>query len=366
MNPVAVRCAGLSKAFGEVRAVDGFDLELAQGEALVLLGPSGCGKTTALRLIAGLETPDAGTVEIGGRVVAGPGVALPPEKRHVGMVFQEYALFPHMSVKDNIAYGLPKGSARAERVREMISLASLEGLEKRLPHQLSGGQQQRVALARALAPGPGALLLDEPFSNLDAALRSQVRQETRDILRASGTTAVFVTHSREEALFMGDLIAVMNLGRVEQVDTPKRIFHAPATRFVAGFMGMADFLPARSSEGALRTELGGAPLPAGLPSGDGIDVMVRPDDVAIRPSESGQGVIVESVFQGAFYLYRVALASGGVVHCLESHTAEYLVGTRVDVSLALGHPPLVFQDGLAYGSNGSDEQNSSKNPANSP
>ena len=336
MNRVAVRCAGLSKAFGEVRAVDGFDLELAQGEALALLGPSGCGKTTALRLIAGLETPDAGTVEIGGRVVAGPGVAAAGETP-CGNGVPRVCLIPAHEREGQHRLRAAQGPRRAERVREMMSLASLEGLEKRLPHQLSGGQQQRVALARALAPRPGVvLLLDEPFSNLDAALRSQVRQETRDILRASGTTAVFVTHSREEALFMGDLIAVMNLGRVEQVDTPKRIFHAPATRFVAGFMGMADFLPARSSDGALRTELGSAPLPAGLASGDGIDVMVRPDDVAIRPSESGQGVIVESVFQGAFYLYRVALASGGVVHCLESHTAEYLVGTRVDVSLAPG------------------------------
>ena len=347
MSNVAVRCTGLTKSFGDIQALDQVDLAVEQGQLLALLGPSGCGKTTALRLIAGFEVPDAGTVEIGQRVVSGPGMFLPPEKRRVGMVFQDYALFPHLGVMNNIAYGLPRRSARAERVKEVMSLAGLTGLERRMPHELSGGQQRRVALARALAPEPDTLLLDEPFSNLDAALRSQVRQETRDILKASGATAVFVTHSREEALLMGDVIAVMRQGRVEQVATPERIFHAPATRFVASFMGLADFLPARFSDGALWTELGCTPVPKGLASRGDVEVMVRPDDVTLRPSETGQGLVVERTFQGAFYLYRVALPSGVTVHCLGPHMELYAVGARVETGLSSGHPLLCFVDGLA-------------------
>ena len=353
MNPVAVQCTGLSKAFDGVIALKDFDLCVDRGEIVTLLGPSGCGKTTALRIIAGLESPDTGAVEIGGRTVAGPGTMVPPEKRQVGMVFQEYALFPHLSVKANVAFGLPRGAGRAERTREMLSLASLDYLGERMPHQLSGGQQQRVALARAIAPSPDVLLLDEPFSNLDSALRNQVRHETREILKATGATAVFVTHSRDEAMVMGDRIAIMNEGRVVQADTPQRIFHAPATKFAARFMGLADFLPAHSSNGSLWTELGQAPLPADLPSENGVEVMVRPDDVNLSPSEAGGGVIAERSFQGAFYLYRVTLESGSEVHCLEPHTAEYEVGARVEVSLDPGHPPLVFLGETAYGAESS-------------
>ena len=346
---VAVQCVGLTKAYGAIGAVDRLDLTVEQGQILAVLGPSGCGKTTALRLIAGFETPDAGTVEIGGRIVAGPTMHLAPEKRQVGMVFQEYALFPHLSVADNIAYGLPRGPGRMDRATEVMSLTSLGGLGKRMPHQLSGGQQQRVALARALAPEPKVLLLDEPFSNLDALLRAQVRQETRDILKASGATAIFVTHSREEAILMGDVVAVMNQGQLEQVDTPQRIFHDPATRFVASFMGTADFLPAHLSMGTLSTELGSTPAPEGLTADNHqIELMVRPDDVAIRPSDLGLGVVIERTFQGAFFLYRVVLPSSSVVHCLAPHTEERAVGIRVDVCLNGGHPPLCFVDGRRF------------------
>ena len=215
----AVRVRGLRRAFGDVVAVDDVDLDVRPGEMLTVLGPSGCGKTTVLRLIAGLDRPDAGTIEIGGRRVAGPGASIPPERRRVGMVFQDVALFPHLSVRDNIGYGLRRDPDRAVRIGELLELIDLPDAGDRMPHQLSGGMQQRVAVARALAPRPDVVLLDEPFSSLDAALRTQLRGDVREILRAAGTAAVFVTHDQDEALTLGDRMAVMVRGHVEQVAT---------------------------------------------------------------------------------------------------------------------------------------------------
>ena len=218
-----VRCRGLTKIFGAVRAVDDMSLDVDPGEIVALLGPSGCGKTTFLRLIAGFERPDAGSVLLADEEVAGPGRFLPPERRRIGMVFQDYALFPHLSVADNVAFGLARRrrlSARgahrdaAESVGRLLALVGLEGLGARLPHEISGGQQQRVALARALAPAPAVVLLDEPFSNLDATLRAEVRAEVRGILREAGATAVFVTHDQEEALSLADRVAVMRAGHL--------------------------------------------------------------------------------------------------------------------------------------------------------
>ncbi|MEE8194157.1 MAG: ABC transporter ATP-binding protein, partial [Dehalococcoidales bacterium] len=260
MTKVAVRCTDLTKRFGQTPAVQGMNLELEEGKFLALLGPSGCGKTTLLRLIAGFEIPDRGTIEVGGRMVSGPGVLVPPEKRRVGIVFQDYALFPHLDVTANIIYGLPKGSDRQERVEEMLSLVGLKGLEHRMPHELSGGEQQRVALARALAPGPEVLLLDEPFSNLDADLRSRIRIEVKGILARTEATVIFVTHDQEEALFMGERVGVMNTGQLEQIDTPEAIFHRQATSFVAQFVGTVDFLTGEVQDKAIVTEVGHLPL----------------------------------------------------------------------------------------------------------
>ncbi|MDQ3346072.1 MAG: ABC transporter ATP-binding protein, partial [Chloroflexota bacterium] len=243
------------KAFDDVIAVDGVDLDVRRGEFLSVLGPSGCGKTTLLRLVAGFERPDSGGIEIGGRVVAGPRRHLPPEQRHIGMVFQESALFPHLDVAGNIGFGLPRRD-RESRIAELVALVGMAGLQRRMPHELSGGQQQRVALARALAPHPALILLDEPFSSLDATLRSQLRVDVREILRSAGATTLFVTHDQGEALEISDRVAVMRAGRIEQVSTPAELYLRPVNRFVAGFVGEANLLPGEVRHGEVETLVG--------------------------------------------------------------------------------------------------------------
>ena len=336
MNGPTVRCEGLTKSYGSAQAVKDLDLTIAEGSILALLGPSGSGKTTVLRLVAGFEVPDAGIVEIAGHRVAGPGIYEPPEQRRVGMVFQDYALFPHLSVAGNVGFGIPDKSERDTRVKEVLDLVGLAGLGDRMPHELSGGQQQRVALARALCPQPAVLLMDEPFSNMDAGLRTQVRSEVREILRSTNTTALFVTHDQDEALYMGDRVAVLDWGELQQVETPESIYHTPVTRFVAEFLGLADFLPATFHDGKLETAIGAVPWDGEHPPG-GVEVLVRPDDMSIAPSESGQGSIISRVFQGPSYLYEVALNSGGTVHVLQHHTKQYDVGTQVQVRIIAEH-----------------------------
>jgi iron(III) transport system ATP-binding protein len=249
MSDTAVRIKGLARRFGDVIAVDSVDLEVRAGEMLTVLGPSGCGKTTVLRLVAGLDTPDGGTIDIGGRRVAGGGAMVPPERRRVGMVFQDVALFPHLSVRDNIGYGLRGDPDREVRINELLELIDLPDAARRMPHQLSGGMQQRVAVARALAPRPDVVLLDEPFSSLDAALRTQLRGDVREILRAAGTAAVFVTHDQDEALTLGDRMAVMVRGRIEQIDVPEVVYGEPATPFVATFVGTTNLVHGDAAEG---------------------------------------------------------------------------------------------------------------------
>jgi len=304
-----VVCRDLSKSFGQVRAVAGVTLALGRGECLALLGPSGCGKTTVLRLIAGLERPDSGSIAINGRVVSAAGEFVPPHQRRVGLVFQDYALFPHMTVAQNIAYGLGRRSDRQERVAAMLALVGLDGLDGRYPHELSGGQQQRVALARALAPQPDILLLDEPFSNLDVALRRQVREEVQRILRQAGVSAILVTHDQEEAMSLGDRIALMFDGTLHQTGTPRDLYERPASRRAAQFMGDANFLSGQAQGLAAQTPLGIVPL---AESAHGpVDVLLRPEALVLDGSEAGaRAVVTRQMYLGARQVVWVTLTEG--------------------------------------------------------
>ena len=320
-------------AAGGPAAVEDLSLTVGHGEILALLGPSGCGKTTTLSLIAGFETPDTGAIAIGGRVVASARgtTMLPPESRSVGVVFQDYALFPHLTIADNVGFGLDRmpRPARAGRVREVLELVGLGALGGRYPHELSGGQQQRVAVARAVAPAPAVILLDEPFSNLDADLRAQMRDEVEKILRATRTTAVFVTHDQEEAFTIADKVGVLNAGRLEQTGPPETIYHHPASPFVAEFVGAADFLAGIVTSEGIVTEIGVFANTEQREPGEKVRVMIRPDDVTFVPRPDGEAVILRRYFRGSENLYCLALPSGNQVHSSQPSAATFAPGTRV-------------------------------------
>lgn len=347
MNSPKVKCTGVVKTFDTTTAVKDFNLEVTKGNILSLVGPSGCGKTTVLRLIAGLERPDAGTIEIAGKTMNDHHSFLAPEVRHVGMMFQDYALFPHMDVLKNIGYGLGRDSDGENRLIEVMKLTGIEHLKNQMPHQLSGGEQQRVALARAIAPKPDVLLLDEPFSNLDGVLRSQIRQETKDILKRSNITTIFVTHSTEEAMEMGQTIAVMNQGILEQIDSPETIFNFPKTEFVANFMGMADFLDARLSGEQLHTEIGSLPAPQGISNDRTLRVMIRPENIYVEPSDNPHGTVERQIFQGSFCLLKLKLVSGKTIRYIAPSTKTYPEGSRVAIGFKKGYLPLCFIGGHA-------------------
>lgn len=328
----AIELRSVSKWFQRtIPAVYQVSLQTPHGTLLALLGPSGCGKTTTLRLIAGLEAPDTGEIYLSGRRVAGGGDWVPPERRHVGMVFQDYALFPHLPVRDNVAFGLDGRSPRerAARINELLELTDLIGLADRYPHQLSGGQQQRVALARALAPAPQVILLDEPFSNLDAVLRKATREEVRRILRQSGATAVFVTHDQEEAFSIADIVAVMRDGTIEQIGAPHEIYLRPATRTVATFVGEANFVPARASGRCAECVLGRVPL--AIPRSGPVEVMVRPEAIDLCPDVAGCGLIEEIVFFGHDQLVGVRMCDGTHIQARTGPRIDLAPGARVAV-----------------------------------
>src|SRR5918997_1816826 len=332
-NPpsVGLRLRGLHKAYGPVRAVDGVDLEVPAGGICARLGPSGCGKTTTLRLIAGLERPDGGEIVVGDRVVRAGGRFVPAEERRIGMVFQDYALFPHMDVAGNVGYGLGR-KPDAGRIREALELVGLAGSQKRPVHELSGGQQQRVALARALAPTPDLVLLDEPFSNLDASLRDRLRQEVSQILRTAGVTALFVTHDQEEAMSIAETVAVMRDGRVEQAGTPEEVYLRPSSRWMATFLGDVEVLPGRARAGHAHCELGS--LPAGRELDGAVDVLVRPESVAIGvsgPASAATAEVVTRRFFGHDQLVGLRLSSGHVVRSRRLGYPAWHPGDHVQV-----------------------------------
>lgn len=326
---VMIRVAGAAKRFGAVCAVAGADLDVVRGEILALLGPSGCGKTTLLRLIAGFEHPDEGSVAIDGRVVAGPAEWVPPEARHVGMVFQDYALFPHLSVAANVGFGLPR-SRRRGRVAEVLDLVGLAEVASRYPHELSGGQQQRVALARALAPQPAVVLLDEPWSSIDPVLRGSVREEVTAILRGAGVTALLVTHDREEAFSLADRVALMAEGRVVQCGSPETLYFSPVSPWAAEFVGAANLVPGEVAGGRVGTALGAFPVRGG--GGQRcVQALIRPELIELHPDPTGTAIVLAREFRGHDVFYRVRLDDGTVVCSQRPSTETVHLGDRVTV-----------------------------------
>ncbi len=306
----ALAIEGLAKSFGPTPVLNELELEVPTGTLTAVLGPSGCGKTTLLRTIAGFERADAGTIHLGERLLAGTGVHLAPERRAIGFVPQEGALFPHLDVAANIGFGLPRGERRGGRVEELLELVGLNGLGRRLPHELSGGQQQRVALARALAPEPALVLLDEPFDALDAGLRSQVRGEVRAALAATGATALLVTHDQEEALSLADRVAVMRDGRIVQVADPQTLYRDPVDVEVATFVGDAVLLAGRLEDGFAETALGRIPARGDISAGRTATVMLRPEQIVVAEDGSTGGVrglITSTSFFGHDAVARIRL-----------------------------------------------------------
>jgi iron(III) transport system ATP-binding protein len=336
-------------AYGQQRVVNDLSFTLGKGAIGCLLGPSGCGKTTVLRCIAGFEPVSAGKILLNGAVISSSSVMIPPERRHIGMVFQDYALFPHLSVMDNIGFGLhsmQKGE-RSARIAEMLQTVGLADSAKKYPHQLSGGQQQRVALARALAPRPELLLLDEPFSNLDVSLRGRLSLEVRDILKSQNATAILVTHDQDEAFAIADEIGVMHHGEIQQWDTAYNLYHKPANRFVANFIGEGVFLPGKILDRQqVEIELG--TLAGDIPhrctpdcqlcqEGNVVDVLIRPDDIVHDDASPVQAKVMQKAFRGADILYTLQLPGGSTALSLVPSHHNHAIGEKIGIRLEAEH-----------------------------
>lgn len=339
---VALEIKNLSLAYAQKAVLENLSLQLNEGDIGCLLGASGCGKTTVLRVIAGFENPFKGQVSIHGKMVASPQHHIAPELRQVGMVFQDYALFPHLTVQQNIVFGLHQSNAieQKQRCDELLAMTGLHGLESNYPHQLSGGQQQRVALARALAPRPKLLLLDEPFSNLDVELRERLGQEVRAILKQTGTTALLVTHDQHEAFAIADRVGVMDAGRILQWATPYDLYHEPADRFVADFIGEGVFLPAKVVDGhCLEFALGKVCRTDAIhyPEGSLLNVLIRPDDILHVDASDTKAIVCAKAFRGAEFLYTLELATGEKLLSLVPSHHNHAIGEAIGIELELDH-----------------------------
>ncbi|WGK60445.1 ABC transporter ATP-binding protein [Halopseudomonas sp. SMJS2] len=336
MSDIILELNNLACGYAGHKVVQELSIHLRAGDIGCLLGPSGCGKTTTLRSIAGFEPVSAGEIRLDGQVLSSPTHNVPPEQRRIGMVFQDYALFPHLTVAQNIAFGINKHPERQRIVGELLELVKLGKLGQRYPHELSGGQQQRVALARALAPEPRLLLLDEPFSNLDGELRRRLSGEVRDILKARGTSAMLVTHDQSEAFAVCDQVGVLREGRLQQWDTPYNLYHEPATPFVASFIGQGYFIRGQLlTPDTVQTELGviRGNRAYQLPTGSAVDVLLRPDDIVGQEGSSLTATITGKLFLGASTLYRLQLATGSVLEAIfpshDDHSLGEVLGIRV-------------------------------------
>jgi iron(III) transport system ATP-binding protein len=339
-QPLLLNLHGVSCGFAGQPVVQDLSLHLNSGDIACLLGPSGCGKTTSLRAIAGFEALQAGEISLNGKVISRQGFTLPPEQRRIGMVFQDYALFPHLSVAENVAFGIRQHPRREQLTAELLELVKLDELGQRYPHELSGGQQQRVALARALAPEPLLLLLDEPFSNLDGELRRRLSMEVRDILKARGTSAILVTHDQEEAFAVSDHVGVFQQGRLQQWDTPFNLYHEPLTPFVASFIGQGYFIRGQLlSPETVQTELGilSGNRAYNWPVGSAVDVLLRPDDIVPDAAGTLQARVSGKTFLGAATLYRLQLPTGSQLEALFPSHAEHQPGEMVGIRIDADH-----------------------------
>nr|WP_298114320.1 ABC transporter ATP-binding protein [uncultured Pseudomonas sp.] len=340
MSQALLSLRDLSCGYHEHKVVQNLNLHLNVGDIGCLLGPSGCGKTTTLRAIAGFEQVIEGEIQLAGEVISRAGFTLAPEKRRIGMVFQDYALFPHLTVAENVGFGIRKQANCERTTQELLELVKLAHLGKRYPHELSGGQQQRVALARALAPEPSLLLLDEPFSNLDGELRRRLSHEVRDILKSRGTSAILVTHDQEEAFAVSDHVGVFKQGKLEQWDTPYNLYHEPLTPFVASFIGQGYFIRGQLlTPDAVQTELGVIRGNRAYiwPVGSAVDVLLRPDDIVYAPDSPQKALIVGKTFLGAATLYRLQLATGSQLESIFPSHADHLPGDEVGIRVAADH-----------------------------